>query len=373
MSSTAPSKAIIDLSAYAENLGVVRRFIGPQAQIAAVVKANAYGHGLIPIARKAVDCGVRMLAVATVDEGIELRQAGMEAPTLVMVQPDESALPEIIEHQLTPMVSTVPIAERLGALAHRKNRVAPIHCKVDSGMGRQGFALASAPHDIQFLTRISHVDVEGIATHFPVADQLDDTFTFNQIKTFKQVLRQLEQRGIPYDMAHAANSAAIVNYQGSIFDMVRPGLMTYGVWPAKNPPTQEMLKPVLRWETRITQVRDLAAGSSIGYGRTYTTDTRMRAAVLPVGYADGYKHSLSNRADVLIHGKRCPVRGSVCMDQIVVDVSHVEGVQAGDVATLIGSDGEERITPEELAARAGTIPYDILTGIGQRVPREYVG
>ena len=373
MSETSPSRAIIDLNAYANNIATVRRFIGAQTQIIAVVKANAYGHGLLPIAQKALTLDVPMLAVATIDEGISLRQAGIDAPILVMVQPEPAALPSIIEFGLRVMLSDIAAAERLGVLALRAKRVVPVHCKVDTGMGRQGFHFDSAPKDIQFLTRISHIDIEGIATHFPVADQPEDAFTYDQIKLFKQILKHLDKRGIPYEMAHAANSAAIVNYHGSTFDRVRPGLITYGVWPTANPPEQNLLQPVLRWETRISQVRELEPGSSVGYGRTYTTQTRMIAAVLPIGYADGYKHSLSNNADVLINGKRCRVRGSVCMDQLVVDISDVPGVEAGAIATLIGSDGGECITVEELAAHAGTIPYDILTWIGQRVPREYTG
>lgn len=371
--STSPSRAIVDLNAYCHNLEVVRRFIGGQTDIIAVVKANAYGHGLIAIARKAVDCGIAMLGVATVDEGLQLRDAGIDAAILVMVQPDTGALSLALEGRLTVMTSDVPTTERLGELAHRANRVVPVHCMIDSGMGRQGFSLDSADDDLQYLTRISHIDIEGIATHFPVADHAENAFTYNQIKLFKHLLRKLDKNGIPYEMAHAANSAAIVNYHGSTFDRVRPGLITYGIWPTSTPPEQHLLQRVLRWETRVTQVRDLEPGSSVGYGRTYTTKTRMRAAILPVGYADGYKHALSNRADVLIRGKRCAVRGSVCMDQIVVDVSEADDVCAGDVATLIGADGDETISAEELAKHAETIPYDILAGIGARVPREYVG
>lgn len=372
MSNTAPSRAIVDLRAYAHNLGVVRRFVGNDAHIAAVVKANAYGHGLVPVALKALECGARMLAVATIDEGLALRAAGIEAPVLVMVQLDAPIMPVAIEHRLTLMISDMATAERLGEIAHRANRVAQVHCKIDSGMGRQGFPIESAPSDLQSITRISHIDIEGIATHFPTADQPEDTFTYNQIKMFKHVLRQLDKLGIPYELAHAANSAAIVNYHGSIFNMVRPGLMCYGVWPTANVPSQPLLQPVLRWETRIVHVRHLEPGSSVGYGRTYTTRHRMRAAILPVGYADGYKHQLSNRAEVLIRGKRCPVRGSVCMDQIVVDISELPSVNPGETATLIGADGTESITAEELAQRADTIPYDILAGIGPRVPREYL-
>jgi len=370
MSSPAPSKAIVDLDAYAHNLRVVQRYAGESAAIAAIVKANAYGHGAVPIAEKAVACGARMLGVATVDEGVELREAGIAVPILVLFQPAEDALQAVIAHRLTLVLADVATAEKLGAMAHRANRVVPVHCIVDSGMGRQGFNLVRAAQEIQYLTRISHIDIEGIATHFPSADKPDDQFTQGQIREFRHLLRELEKDGIPYELAHAANSAGIMNYASSAFDMVRPGLVTYGVWPASTPAPKGLLRPVLRWETKVTQVRELEPGSSVGYGRTYTTPDRMRAAILPVGYADGYKHALSNNAEVLIRGKRCPVRGSVCMDQVVIDVTGLD-VAAGDVVTLIGADGDDCITAEELAAHARTIPYDILTGIGNRVPREY--
>lgn len=371
--STSPSRAIIDLNAYANNMAVVQQLIGAHGGIIAVIKANAYGHGLLPIARAALAHGARMLGVATVDEGITLREAGLDAPILVLFQPDPEGLPDVIEHRLTLMIADVATAELLGELAHRNNRVVQVHCQVDSGMGRQGFALETAASEIQYLTRISHIDIEGIATHFPSAEIADDGFTYGQIRSFKQVLKQLDKSGIPYEMAHAANSAGVVNYPGSVFDLVRTGLITYGVWPADSPPTPSLVTPVLRWETRVTQVRQLEPGSSVGYGRTYTTNSRMKAAILPVGYADGYKHSLSNKAHVLIRGRRCQVRGSVCMDQIVVDATELDDVRPGDVATLIGADGAERITVEELARDASTIPYDIVTGIGTRVPREFLG
>lgn len=372
MSAISPSKAIIDLAAYAENLDVARRYAGGAAHMIAVVKANAYGHGLTQIARRAAESKAHMLGVATLNEGVDLRAAGIEIPILLMVQPGEDALDAIIEHNLTVMVSTLGFAERLGEAAQRARRVAAVHCKVDTGMGRQGFALGSAPSELQSVTRISHIDIEGIATHFPVADQPEDPYTYNQIKAFKALLRQLDKAGIPYEMAHAANSAAIINYEGSIFDTIRPGLMTYGVWPGKTPPASSPLRRVLRWETRITQVRELEPGASVGYGRTFTTSARTRVAILPIGYADGYKHALSNCAEVLIKGKRCPVRGSVSMDQITVDISAVPDAAPGDTATLIGADGQECITVEELARLANTIPYDILTGIGARVQREYI-
>ena len=372
MSVPASSRAIIDLGAYLHNLGVVRRFAGPQAGIIAVLKANAYGHGAVALGQTAAAAGARMLGVATIEEGAILRQAGIEAPILVMVQPAPDALGAILEYNLVLTVGDAGTAQRLGAIAQRTHRVASVHCKVDTGMGRQGFDVETAAEEMMLIARTPNIDIVGIATHFPAAEKVDDTFAINQIKQFRQLLKNLDKQGVPYESAHAANSAAIVNYQGAIFDMVRPGLMTYGVWPAEKPPERPLLRPVMRWESQIVQVRDIKAGASIGYGRTYIAPRAMRTAVVPVGYADGYRYSLSNHGEVLVRGRRCHVRGSVCMDQIVVDVTSIPEARPGDTVTLIGNDGTEAVTVEEMAKRAGTIPYDILTGIGHRVRREYL-
>jgi alanine racemase len=373
MNAPAPSKAIIDLGAYAQNLATVRAMIPKESAILAVVKADGYGLGAAPLAKKAVDSGAAMLGVASVTEALALREAGIDAPILVMVQPTEEAIPAAIEADLRLMISDVGMAERVGEVARRINRVVPVHCKIDTGMGRQGFLADKAVSEMLYLTRISHIDIEGMATHFANANAAQDPFTNQQIRLFRQVLRQLEKEGIPYEMVHAANSAAVVNFASSAaFDMVRAGLMTYGVWPTDTPPATSPLAPVLRWETRVVHVRTIGGGDSVGYGRTYIAHDQVRLATLPVGYADGFKHSLSNRASVLIRGKRCPVRGRVSMDQISVDVTHVPSVEFGDTAVLIGLDGGDSITVEELAERAGTIPYEILTGLGRRVERVYI-
>ena len=365
------SRAIIDLEAYAANIRALRQLLPPGCGIIAVVKANAYGHGIEPIARRAAIENVQMLGVSTIEEGVQLRNAGIDFPVLVMMQPSADAMPAAIEHNLRLMISNTTAAERLGEIARKVNRVAPIHCKIDSGMGRQGFDIENAERSIMYLTRISNIDIEAVATHFPTADLRDDPFTLNQIKAFRHLVKQLDKHGIPYEMVHAANSCAIVNYPSSIFNMARPGLITYGIPPLPDATPPLPLRPVLRWETRITLIKDLPAGANVGYGRTYTTAARSKLAVLPIGYADGYKHALSNNADVLIKGRRCPLRGAVSMDQIVVDVTGVPAVQVDDTATLIGADGSETISVQELAQKAKTIPYDILTGIGPRVLREY--
>lgn len=373
MTSIYSSIATIDLDAYAFNLGLVRRLVGNDTGIISILKANAYGHGLLPMARVALRSGTQLLGVASVQEGIALRENGIVSPILVMLQPHRDALPYCVEHQLTLMVSDTSLADQLGALAQEANRVVPVHCKVDTGMGRQGFPLEEALNAIQYITRITRVDIQGICTHFPCADIIDDPFTLDQIKAFKQLLKKIEKLGVPYETAHAANSAAILNYRESVFDSVRPGLMTYGIWPSDAGIGSPPLKRVLRWETRIVQVRQMPVGASVGYNRSWTAYRPTRTAILPVGYADGYKHQLGNKAYVLIRGKRCPVRGAVSMDQIVVDVTDLPQIANGDTATLIGQDGNEIVTVEELARLAGVIPYDILTGIGSRVHRHYIG
>ncbi|MBI2425145.1 MAG: alanine racemase [Candidatus Hydrogenedentes bacterium] len=371
MSSLHASRVIVDGAAYRHNLDMVRQLAGPSAKIMAVIKADAYGHGLVPMARYAEQWGVGMLGVATVDEGAQLREAGLSLPVLVLVQPSRDALPAVIEHRLTLAIADVATAELLGELARKAGKVVPVHCKIDTGMGRQGFPQESAVQDIQFITRISHIDIEGLLTHFPSADLPEDPFTYNQIRSFRQILRRLDKEGIPYEMAHAANSAGIVNYRSAIFDLVRAGIMTYGVWPSVSRDGHTLLKPVMQWESTVTQVRHLDPGATVGYGRTYTTPGHMHSAIVPVGYADGYPHALSNQAEVLIQGKRCPVRGSVCMDQIVVDISALNNVRVGDPCVLLGRQDNETIAAEELAQRAGTIPYEIFTGIGARSAREY--
>ncbi len=366
------SKVIIDLDAYRNNLQVVKNLVGSSVRIIAVVKANAYGHGLVPVSKCAEKWGVNMLAVANIEEGITLRENGIKIPILVLLQPHDDELPALIEYNLTPLLSEVEVAKKISELATRVKKNISIHCKIDTGMGRQGFSMDTAIKDIKGVVYLPHIDIEGVATHFPCADEEDDVFTENQIRIFSKLLNDLEREGIPFEFAHAANSPAIINYPKSYFEAVRPGLMTYGIWPVKKKAERSILKPVLRWETQITQVRSIQAGSSIGYGKTFVCDRDMDVAVVPVGYADGYRTQLSNKGEVLIHGTRCPVRGSVSMDQIVVELKTQKPVKRGDTVVLIGKDGNEEIQAEELAQKTGTIVYDILTGIGPRVLRTYI-
>ncbi len=372
MANVAPSKAIVDLDAYAHNLRVTREMLPPRCRMAPVVKADAYGHGLLPIARRAEHEGADMLGVATVEEGLELREAGVTAPVLVLVQPLTGAIEPAVAQDLRLTISDIAVAEKIGRHARCTHKVVPLHCKIDTGMGRQGISPDGAIAVLRELAQIENIRIEGIATHFPVADAADDPFTPNQIRVFAQLLQEIKRERIPCELAHAANSATLINFPDGCFDLVRPGLMTYGVWPTNSPPEESPLRAVLRWETRIIMVKEFDAGAGIGYGRTHITSAPTRMAVLPVGYADGYRHSLGNKAHVLIRGKHCPVIGAVSMDQIVVDVTAIPSVAVGDVATLIGTDGDAVITAADLAELAGTIAYDILTGIGNRVERVYL-
>lgn len=368
-----PSRAIIDLNAYRHNLRLARRLAGGTAGVIAVIKANAYGHGIVPMGRVAATEGCLMLCVATLEEADTLRRAGITAPILLMMSPHLDQLEEVVRLDLRLGLSDLEIPARLGELAERMDCVVRVHIKVDTGMGRQGFHESETVEAMRRVARIARLDIEGIATHFPAADLPDDPETRAQIRRFRQLLKEAAQVGIPFTCAHAANSAALVHYADSVFDAVRPGLLTYGIWPGPPAPNAGLLERVLRWETRVIQVRGLEAGASIGYGRTFRAQSPIRTAVIPVGYADGYPHALSNCGEVLIRGKRCPVRGSVCMDQTVVDVTGLPEVRQGDPVTLIGDDGSDRITVEEVARWAGTIPYVILTGIGARVERVYIG
>lgn len=373
MTGPATSTLYVDLDAYAENLRLVRDSLTDPCDLIPVIKSNAYGHGMIPIAERAVQEGVTMLAVATVGEGFELRERFPSLPILCLVQPDYDEVMSGVRAGLRFTVSDLATAERIGECAQKAKTIVAIHCEIDTGMGRQGFQLEGAAKSLLKLTRISNVDIEGVFTHFSVADTPDDLFTLSQIKLFRQLLKELSSDGIPFEMSHAANSAGVLYHPDSHLDFVRPGIITYGIHPNNDVPEDWPFRPVAQWCSSIVLIRELPGGVGISYGRTYKTSAAETIAVVPVGYGDGYPRALSNQAEVLVRGQRCPVRGTVTMNQILVDVSGVSGVCRGDGVTLIGRDGDEEIRAEELASLADTIGYEILTGIGPQVARQYSG
>ena len=363
--------AIVDFSALRHNLDQVRQRIPKHCDILAVVKADAYGHGATAIASALARMGVRRFGVATVEEGIELRNAGMTEPILVMgaLRPEHCAA--VIAHRLTPIIHDRDMAEQLATQVSLQTGPYAVHIKVDTGMGRLGLS----PDDVLPLLHASpfhgKLSAEGLMTHLADADNEDSTFTRIQIELFRTLIGQVKAAGIDIPLIHAANSAAILLHPSTHFTMVRPGIMLYGYHTIVHPDGPPDLKPILSFITRVVQVRVLAPGQSISYNRLFTVSRPSRIAVLRIGYADGYNRLLSNRGAVLIKGHRAPIVGRVCMDMTMVDVTDIPNVVPGDEAVLIGQQGGLRITAGHLADWSQTIPYEVLCAIGPRVRRVY--
>ncbi len=358
----------VDLKAIAANVQALKTFVGPEVEIIAVVKANGYGHGEVAVAKTALANGATRLAVHRMLDGVRLRQGGITAPILILGYTPPSGLPMVIEHQLTQTVIDVPVAEALAALAHSPT---PIHIKVDTGMSRYGLFPHQVLDFIRTVQRLPHLYIEGIFSHFATADDADPQPMLAQWQSFRALLQALEAAGIAIPLRHICNSAAVLTLPEAHLNAVRPGLLIYGLAPTDVVPMPFPLHPALTLKSTVVQVKDLPAGSAIGYGRTYITPTPMRMALVPIGYGDGYHRLISNRGAVLIHGQRAPIRGRVSMDQIVVDVTDIPDVAIGDEVVVIGSQGQERISAEEVARWADTIPYEVLTSIHTQIPRRY--
>ncbi len=352
----------------------MQQVVGEGVKLLAVVKANAYGHGMIPVAQTLLSCGVWGFGIASVGEGAVLREAGIESPVLILgaVLPEEASA--VVEYSLTPTICSFAMAESLNQAAERAGKPLNVHVKVDTGMGRLGMWHDEAEEFIARLTALAHLRLQGVYTHFPCADEDDLSLTLHQVNLLGQLRTRLEQRGIRVPLFHAANSAAALRLPESHFDMIRPGLALYGVSPFIPHPSSlipHLLQPALSLKTRITFLKRVPAGCSLSYGHTYTTPQPTTIATLPTGYADGFPLSLSNRGVVLVRGQRCPVVGRVTMDAILVDVGSLEGVELGEEVVILGEQNGVRLSVEEVAALAGTIPYEILCGVGQCVPRVY--
>ena len=364
--------AEIDLDAVAHNARQLKRRAGEQAELIAVVKANGYGHGAVPVARTALEAAASRLAVVRTLEGVQLRRAGIEAPILVMgyTLPAEAAT--IVRWRLTPTVNTWPQAEALSAAAAAAGVPLPVHIKADTGMGRFGLLPEEVADFAQALLQLPGLHLEGFYTHFAVADAADKTYTRRQLDIYCQLLARLEDIGISIPLRHVANSAATLDLPEMALDAVRCGIALYGLRPSAEVEPAVPLRPVMSLRSRVARLRTLPAGSSISYGRTYTTTRPTEVALVPAGYGDGYHRLLSNRGAVLIRGRRAPIVGRVCMDQFVVDVSGMAEVQHDDEVVLFGRQGEAAITAEEVARWAETINYEVTTSILPRVTRVYL-
>jgi alanine racemase len=366
-----PTEARIDLGALAENYRRVREAIGVRVGVIAVVKADAYGHGAVPVTRLLEGVGIRGFGVATVEEGVELRRGGIRVPIVVMGATFGREHAEVVAHDLVPMVGDAGDVEEFARAASASGRVRfSIHVKVDTGMTRLGVTVDEFGAFLARCGRHPSIRVDGLATHFASADAPDPAPTEEQLRVFVTCLDQARAMGADPQTIHAANSAAALRFPRTRFDWVRPGLVLYGALPGPEVPDPG-LRPVLSWHTRINALRRVKAGTAVSYGATCVLRRESAIATLPVGYADGYPRGFSNRAQVLVRDRRAPVVGAVCMDLCMVDVTDVPGVRVGDPVILLGGEGELAIRPEEMAGWANTISYEILCGISKRVPRIY--
>lgn len=359
----------VDKSDFHFNLKKIKQYLAKDTKVMPVLKANAYGHGGVALAKEAQKAGVLYIGVSSLEEGIQFREAGVKTNILVL----GSAFPlENLQvaavHSLTPTLSNMAGVTALEDLAIKLNKKMSFHLEIDTGMGRKG-ALPEAAYPILLkIAQTPEICMTGMYTHFSVADT-DPVFTKNQLENFTKIVKYARAAlGLKF-IAHAANSAALFKDKRTHLDMVRPGISLYGLSPFKHAERFLKLKPVLSWKAKITSLKRVPSGFSISYGRTYVTNKASVIATIPVGYADGYSRLLSNKADVLVKGKRCPVAGRVTMDMTMIDVTGVKGVALGDEVVLIGQQGKEQIKADELAKIQDTINYEITCAISPRVPR----
>jgi len=364
-----PTWVEVDLDNLCENLKYIKRRVGEEVGILLTVKADAYGHGGVQVGR-VVEGLVDAFGVATVDEGIELKQAGITKEILVLSPILEKEIPLALDSDLSVTVSSYGFASALSTWASEAGKRARIHIEVDTGMGRTGFLLEGAGEKIVAIAKLPALEIAGLYTHFPCSES-DPDFTRAQISSFLDLVRVLRETGVSIPLVHSANSAAIAFFDESHMDMVRPGLLAYGHLPKED--ERVPIKPVMSWKSRLVQVRELPPGSGVSYGRTFITERKTTVGVVPVGYGHGYPFCLSNSAWMLVGGRRVPVLGRVTMDMTMVDLTDLPVKPAcGDEVVLFGSQGGEYISIHELARWAGTIPYEILTGINKRVPRIFL-
>ncbi len=367
-----PTRAEIDLSALRHNLACARALARP-AEVLAVVKANAYGHGAVPVARALQDEGVGFMGVALVEEGLELRACGITVPLLVLGGAYEGGWDLMVQHGLIPTLFRPEHLDALAAAAQRAGTKALAHVKVDTGMGRIGLAPQALPSFLDRAGKTPEVVLDGLLSHFANADLADAELTTQQVQRFRTALAQMRERGHAPRFRHLANSAAVMDRpevrDGLELNLVRPGIMLYGLSPSPEYGRALHLRPVLSWKTAITHLKEVPPGTPISYGSTWTAKRPSLIATVPVGYADGYGREYSSRADVLVRGQRAKVAGRVCMDMFMVDVTDVPHVAVGDEVVLLGAQGSERIDAGELADLGNTLHYEVLCAVGARVPR----
>lgn len=370
---TRPTRVEVDLDALRFNLRQIRQRVGPACEILAVVKADAYGHGAAGVAPALAEAGADQFGVALVGEGLALRRYGIRQPVIVLggVFPGEEG--DVVARELQPALYDLDTARRLDAAARAAGRRLPCHLKVDTGMGRLGFRPERLAEALDLLRGLAGLELRGVASHLALADEPEKPFTTAQIERFQAVVAQVRAAGFAPRYTHIANSAAIYSRELAGCNLVRPGIALYGGLTGS--PFEERVpqRPVMRFVSQVAQLKELPAGEGVSYAHRFVTSRPSLLAAVPVGYADGYNRLLTGKGEVLIRGRRAPVAGTVCMDWILVDVTAIEGVAVGDRVTLLGCDGDDRISAQEWAGKLGTITYEVFCNISRRVPRVFIG
>jgi len=369
--------AEIDLAAYRHNIRALKELTAPTARFMAVVKANGYGHGAGTVSRAALQAGADSLGVARLGEALQLRQAGIEAPILIFGYTPPNDVPVLAENRLSQTVFSYPMAEALAAKAAGASSPLRVHIKIDTGMGRLGILAGETPlehrvREVQSIAALAGLEIEGLFTHFATADSADSSYASLQLRRFQDLIRAPEISDLRIPLRHAANSPALINIPKSHFDMVRPGIATYGLEPSTEWQRSDLdLRPVLQWKTRIIHLKQVPAGFGVSYGITYETSKPTTLATVAVGYADGLSRRLSSRGEMLVGGRRAPIVGRICMDLTLLDVGETTEAAVGDEVVILGRQGDAVLAAEEMAATLETINYEIVTSITDRVPRIY--
>lgn len=366
----------INLNILKNNLKIIREHIGDNVKLLAVVKADAYGHGACELAKICEENEVDRFAVACLKEGIELRIAGIKKPILVLSYIDKDDIDKIIQYDLIPTVYDYEFPYIFNQHLYGTDKISKVHIKLDTGMTRLGFDALSygvTVSEIEKINNLSNIEIEGIFTHFADSDNKDLSYCNRQQDVFLDICNKLKEKGIEIPIKHTCNSAGVIACSDKYLDMVRCGIILYGYYPEDHlKDTMPGIKPFLTWKARISQIREISCDTSVSYGRTGNVKRGTKLAVVCVGYADGYRRDLSNNFYVLINGKKAPIVGRVCMDQIIVDITEISDVKKGDVVILIGESNGEKITADDMAGKLGTISYEILCDIGKRVERIYI-
>lgn len=368
-------QARVNLSAIRHNLQEIRKSINSDTKLMVIIKADAYGHGAVPLAKAIGDSGyVDAYGVAIIEEAVELRNAGINKPILILGYTPSQQYDLVVANDVSQTIFQYEMAKALSEEAIRQGKTAKVHIKLDTGMSRIGYPdKKESIEEIKRIIELKNLEVEGIFSHFARADERDKSSTYRQIERFNCFIKQLEKENIFIPIKHMSNTAGIMEFKEANYNMVRCGIATYGIYPSDEVDKDKVrLIPAMELKTHVIYVKDVEAGVGISYGATYVTDKKRRIATIPVGYADGYSRNLSNTGKVIIHGQYAPIVGRICMDQFMVDVSDIPDVKQGDLVTLLGNDQDAWISAEELAAWSHSFPYELVCTIGKRIPRVYI-